>query len=403
MAKRVLIIDDDAVTRVLMNRILEVEGYELREMESADGLEVMIQDFAPDAILCDILMPGQDGLSVCRALHSDPKTRSIQVILVSAKSFEADKRRAMDAGAVGYLVKPLHRADLVKAVREALASDVGVKVWGCRGSIPAPEKAQGLYGGNTPCMTLMLPGNRHLIFDAGTGIRALGEEVIGPAPMQFHICLTHFHWDHIQGLPFFAPIYVPGNEISIYGPAESNDALAEKMAGQMGQDYFPLSIRSLQSSMNYTALGEQTFEILDVSISTFHAFHPGSTLAYRIAWGDRSVVYAPDNELLPESVEPELSGEALRFAEFASGASLLIHDCTFSNEVCKQRRGWGHSCGETLAAVAAHAGVERLLLFHHDPGNNDEDVQAIHQEFQSALSGVAIDSEPAQEGATYPL
>ena len=133
--------------------------------------------------------------------------------------------------------------------------------------------------------------------------------------------------------------------------------------------------------------------------------HPSSTLIYRVDLGDRSVVYAPDNELLPETVEPELSSEALRLAKFAGGASLLIHDCTYSRQTYEKRRGWGHSCGPAIAAVAKHAGVKRVLLFHHDPDSSDSDVEAIHREFQNALDalGADIQSEPAREGASYSL
>lgn len=405
MGKRILLIDDDAIARTLMRRALAAEGYEVRELESAENLRGELLTFAPDLVLCDLILSGQDGLSVCRSLKSDENTRGIPVVVTSSKTFDEDKRQVMEAGAAAFVAKSPNQAGLIQVVNEALRSETTVRIWGARGTIPAPEKAQGLYGGNTPCVALELPGRRRIIFDAGTGIRALGNSVLGQVPMQFHICISHHHWDHIHGLPFFKPLYVAGNDISIYGPADNNNALAEIMGGQMGREYFPISISSVPSSVNYVALGAQTFEIMGVQVSTFYAFHPGRTLAYRVELESGSLVYAPDNEIVPDFVSPELSGEALRFAEFVTGASLLIHDCTYSRQVYEKRRGWGHSCGETLAAVASHAGVKKVLLFHHDPDNSDEEVEAIHREFQrsAASHGAIIESELAREGASLAL
>jgi phosphoribosyl 1,2-cyclic phosphodiesterase/CheY-like chemotaxis protein len=400
LMKRVLIIDDDAITRAFIRRVLQKEGYELREMESADRLEEALPELAPDLILCDVMMPGRDGMEVCRELRSNQATRTIAVVLISAKNFEADRRAALDAGAAGYLVKPIDAAELVRVVEGALSTQACVRIWGCRGSIPSPEHALGLYGGNTSCIEVVLPGQPNLIFDAGTGIRALGNCVMGDAPLRMSLFLTHFHWDHIQGLPFFKPFYVPGNEFRIYGPAPSNDALTETLAGQMGSVFFPVSMDAFRASLKFHALQEQTLQTPGASISTLYALHPGRTLAYRVDAGERSLVYAPDNELLPECAEAELAGEALRLAQFASGASLLIHDCQYSREQYEKRRGWGHSSAETLAAVAAGAGVKRVLLFHHDPDHTDEEVQAIHREFERGLAarGAEIPSEPAREG-----
>jgi phosphoribosyl 1,2-cyclic phosphodiesterase len=221
--------------------------------------------------------------------------------------------------------------------------------------------------------------------------------------MRAGLFLTHFHWDHVQGLPFFKPLFVSGNEAHIYGPADSADILVETIEGQMGGAFFPISTESFRSSVKYTGLQEETIEAFGARISTLYVMHPGRTLAYRVEYAGRSIVFAPDNELIPECIEPELSGEALRLAEFAAGASLLMHDCQYTREIYEKRRGWGHSCGETLAAVAAHAKVERVLLFHHDPDHDDAAVDAIHEEFlrhHEARGGQAL-SDPAREGMTY--
>jgi len=270
---------------------------------------------------------------------------------------------------------------------------------------PHPEKVDTQYGNNTPCISVDVPGHGLLIFDAGTGFRLLGHSLAKSSLRRLSLFLTHFHWDHILGLPFFAPFYMPGNEVHIYAPADSTDALTEKIEKRMGGDYFPVSIEAFRAAVKFHAVRQEKMEVEGVTLSTLYAFHPGTTLMYRVDVGDQSLVYAPDNEILPESVEPELSGEVLKLATFAAGASLLIHDCAYSRPQYDARRGWGHTCGAMLAAVAKQANVKRGLLFHHDPDNSDQQVEAIHQEFKEALAkgGADIPSEAASEGKTYTL
>jgi phosphoribosyl 1,2-cyclic phosphodiesterase len=405
MPKRVLIIDDRDETRTLKRRALEPDGYELRELNSATGLEEAVAEFSPDLVVTDILMPGGDGISACKRLRAAPETANLAVIFVSAKGFEADQREALEAGGAAYLMKPFRPEALREVVRETLADKIAVRLWGCRGSISVPEAASGKYGGNTPCVEVVLPGRRRLIFDAGTGIRPLGNRLVAQSLSKMAVCLTHYHWDHTQGLPFFKPLYVPGNVVEIYGPADSTESLTKKIKGEMGGDYFPVSIEAFQASVDFVAVTERTFEMPGYSLSVLHAFHPGRTVAYRVDLGERSVVYASDNELPPDHLEPEFSGEALRFAEFAAGASLLIHDATYSRSAYDQKRGWGHSCGETVAALAVRAGVGQVCLFHHEPDNTDADIEAIHQEFVEACAarGADIPAAPAAEGMTIEL
>lgn len=404
MGKHVLVIDDTESMRRLMRVALEKAGYQVTDMASAEDLDNRLCEITPDIIVSDIMMPGEDGLSLCKRLNADPEL-DLPVILVSAKAFEADRHAALAAGAAGYLMKPFQPTQLVEMVRASLSTNTAVTIWGCRGSIPTPEKAGGLYGGNTSCIELSLPGNQRFIFDAGTGIRALGHKFLKQSAQSASLFLTHYHWDHMQGLPFFTPLYIPGNSFHVYGPADSSSDLVRIIEGQMGGAFFPISTSAFLSTVQFNGLREETFESQGISISTLYVVHPGRTLAYRIETGDHSIVIAPDNEIFSESVTPELNGEALRFAEFASGASLLVHDCQYSREMYAKRRGWGHSNAEFVAAVAAHAKVKRILLFHHDPDSTDEGVQSIHSEFKAALgaTNVTLLSEPAREGETYVL
>lgn len=401
--KRVLIVDDSSQMRELMRLILESQGFEVHELKSAHDLERTVEELIPDLVISDLMMPGRDGIAVCQALRALPQTEDTPIILASSKSFDSDKRAAMNAGANAYLVKPFTYESLIKTVTDALSLQTKVRIWGCRGSIAAPEMALGNYGGNTSCIELMLPGNQHLVFDAGTGIRALGNTLVKQSPLRAAILLTHFHWDHIQGLPFFKPIYSSDNEFHIYGPATSNEALLQTIGGQIGGPFFPIAPDSFRAAVKYNGLQEQEFEVFGIKVRTLYMMHPGTTLGYRVDIDGHSVVYAPDNELIPEMVVPELSGEALRLAQFASGASLLLHDCQYSREEYDKFRGWGHSAASVLGIVAAEAGVKRVLTFHHDPDHSDDEVARLHEEFAESAAGhgANIDSEPAREGVDY--
>lgn len=417
--RRVLVVDDEPGIRDLMREALAGAGFEVRALASASEIEERIGEWRPDLILCDVLMPGRDGLTVVSDLQHDPRSAGIPVVLVTAKHFPGDQRSALQAGVAGYLVKPFEIGSLLDTVREALSGEKGVRIWGCRGSISTPEHAGGRFGGNTSCVELVLPahatqGRRRVIFDAGTGLRSLGNAIF-EAPMRATLCLTHFHWDHIQGLPFFKPLYQAGNQVTICGPASSDSGLVETIREQMGGAFFPISTEAFSSSVEYRGLQEQEFEDAGLRCSTFSVMHPGFTLAYKVEWQNRTIVYCPDNELLPESIaqdedgRPILSGEVARLAAWLEGVDILLHDCQYSVEQYRAHVGWGHSSARSLAALVAAARIKHVVLFHHDPDHDDATVEAIHAEFRAHLEAMApheagqICSQLASEGLFLPL
>ncbi|MDF2439704.1 MAG: hypothetical protein JWN98_688 [Abditibacteriota bacterium] len=409
-ATRVLLVDDSPLVRATMRRALEHDGFQVRDLPTANDIERHVDEFSPQVIVCDLLMPERDGMAVFHALQERDSTRYIPFILATAEEFASPKHALSHAGIAHYLAKPLAPATLVSAVRDTLDQQAGLRIWGCRGSVAAPEQALGNFGGNTACVELVLntreSGNHRLIFDAGTGIRGLGNSIAVSSPLHASLFLTHFHWDHIQGLPFFKPLYRPGNEITIYGPAASDAGLLEAIQGQMGGSFFPISTDAFLSSVKYIGLQEQTLDIGGLQVSSLAATHPGFTLGYKVSWGNRSVAYVPDNELLPELLEPELSGDAVRLVEWLRGTNLLIHDCQYSTAGYLTHRGWGHSGAKSLAAVVAAANVGRVLLFHHDPDYDDSRVNGIHDEFRAELEmrGAGhIQSAPASENTCYRL
>ena len=250
---------------------------------------------------------------------------------------------------------------------------VNVKFWGTRGSVPTPGSGTTKYGGNTSCVEVSWGEGGRVIFDAGTGIRALGELLAKDGnPDRCDIVLSHLHWDHIQGLPFFIPMFIPGAEIHIWGGEGKGVTLDRMMDHQLHSAFFPVGRSQLSANILFHMVTEAPFEIRGATVTSAKLNHPGGGSAYRLEIDGKSVVYATDHEAstsassTPESLDPDL-------IRLASNADLLIHDAQYSDEeYIRYRKGWGHSSFTDAIAVAKLAGVKRLALFHHDPSHTDD-------------------------------
>ena len=282
-------------------------------------------------------------------------------------------------------------------------ASVKVRCWGTRGSIPSPGPQTVRYGGNTTCVEVWYRGTR-LIFDAGSGIRPLGADLVEKGPNTIHIFLTHFHWDHIQGFPFFAPIYDPEDSIKVIGPRQKNIDVQNLFAGQMGPIYFPVPFSVVSADMDFQHLNQGGYEVGDVSMEVMRVRHPSYVTGYRIEVGGVSICFVPDNELHGEGyeVEPEWDRS---FREFVRGADLLIHDSMYTEEEYLSRKGWGHSTYEQSLRLAEDTGTKRLLFFHHDPTRSDAELDAIVERLRedAAARGVAMEIDAAAEGVDMIL
>jgi CheY-like chemotaxis protein len=266
-----------------------------------------------------------------------------------------------------------------------------VRFWGTRGSIATPGPGTVRFGGNTSCVEVTTSGGACFIFDCGTGARPLGAELMAhaPKPISAAILLSHTHWDHIQGFPFFAPLFVRGNEITVCGPEGSGHSLPEVLSGQMEFTYFPVEIGQLPATLTFRELGEGPHEIGGARIVAQYLHHPAMTLGYRVEADGAAVVYLCDHEPFsetlwhdrPESSHAESSvheGDR-RHARFMAGAGLVIHDAQYTPEEYRSKKNWGHSTYEYAVGLAAAAGVRQLALTHHDPTHDDAFVEAIEK------------------------
>ncbi len=445
--KTILIIDDDEICRAPAAELLRRDGWTVLEAEDGDrGIEVAIEH-RPDVILCDLLMPRGNGFHVCRTVREHLELRHTKVVVVTGRDYAADRQSAADAGADDYLVKPISfdelRAVLKRlepkatggpesvavaeppetltggvevaaepAVLELVEQGTKVKFWGVRGSIPTPGPSTVFFGGNTSCVELRVAGEL-IILDAGSGIRPLGQalaEEFGLRPMNITLLVTHTHWDHIQGFPFFLPAYHARNRVRILGYEGARDGLAATLAGQMESPYFPIALKQMPGNIVIEEQREMTFHVGPVRVEACFSNHPGICVGYRVFTDSGSVVYLPDNESCNEHTASAHGGALPRtieekLAAFVQDADVLITDAQYTAEEYKEHVGWGHGCVDDVVRFAIAGGVKRLFLFHHDPEHDDRMISGMlmHARDMATAAGSSIRIDAAREGEQFTL
>jgi len=304
-----------------------------------------------------------------------------------------------------------------------------LRFWGVRGSIPCPGPSTVKYGGNTTCLELRFGEREQLIIiDAGSGIRPLGDYLMKndfpKGPIQTDILISHTHWDHIMGFPFFTPIYIKSSNINVYGPVTYEEDTLDKIIGdQLRYRYFPVRQEELAATIRYHQLRETSFLLgEEVFVTTKYLNHPILCLGYRFEYKGKVLCTAYDTEPFrnvfptdpshPEydpvaAEEGELAAkeETEKFLRFIQGADLLVHDTQYTLEEYKASKvGWGHSTFEHAINSAHKAGVKKLLLFHHDPLRTDEQLDALAEKYRSAIRGrTRLQIEVAREGLALEL
>jgi phosphoribosyl 1,2-cyclic phosphodiesterase len=267
-----------------------------------------------------------------------------------------------------------------------------INFWGVRGSIACPGTATVRYGGNTPCVEMLVGGYR-LIFDAGTGIHVLGQSLLRHLPVTGHLFFSHSHWDHIQGFPFFSPAFMEGNEFDIYGGVIPHGVTIEhRLHDQMTQPNFPVPLQVMGANLRFHNLeyGDRV-NLGDVTVLTGLLNHPGGAMGYRVSWQDYAVAYITDTEHFGNELDANI-------LELADRADVLIYDSTYTDEEYSHPQaskiGWGHSTWQEGVKIAQAAQVKKLVIFHHDPSHDDDFMDSIGIQSAQAFSQAVV----AQEG-----
>ncbi len=280
--------------------------------------------------------------------------------------------------------------------------------WGTRGSIPSPGKDKAKYGGNTSCVELRLPDNQLVILDGGTGIRELGNALMTKKkPVRAYILLTHYHWDHIQGLPFFAPAYKEDNDLTILGAKHPQFPLHKIFSSQMESIHFPVKASSLAAHIKFKELSAKNNTIANTDLQFMCANHPGTTYSYSFSFDNYKLVYMTDNELIPntDKTKSHITYNRQRFIDFIDGADILIHDAQYGDKEYQVKKGWGHSPWKETVTLAVESGVKHLILFHHDPDHDDRFIDVIVKNSKALLKkmGAPTKCSGAMEGKTVVL
>ena len=260
---------------------------------------------------------------------------------------------------------------------------VFVTFWGTRGSIPTPGNSTRVYGGNTPCVEVRMD-EALFICDAGSGIRELGADLLTrkEAPEEMHLLITHTHWDHIQGFPFFAPAYIPNTRIRVYGTAPGDESRHRLVSGQMSSSYFPVGFGELKAEIVDDIFADGAKQVGDTRVVCFPLNHPGGCFGYAFERNGVKIVYLTDNEIenIPDEVRDDPTAEErlrtvpAELVETIRDADLLIADAQYTDAEYEEKRGWGHTSCLTVTDLAIQAGVKKLALFHHDPTTTNNSV-----------------------------
>jgi phosphoribosyl 1,2-cyclic phosphodiesterase len=269
---------------------------------------------------------------------------------------------------------------------------MSVRFWGVRGSLATPGSTTSRYGGNTSCVEVTV-GREHLIFDMGSGVRELGATLERKPGVRATFFLSHYHWDHIQGLPFFGPAFNDSKAVlTVYGATRLGRTVREILAGQMIDPYFPIDIGTMKARLIFRDIEDGAeVRVGPAVVSAREMRHPGGSLAFRVESDAGVFVYATDLEHGPHTTAPLMS--------FARDADILVYDATYTESEYRRHKGWGHSTWVEGTRIAKAAGVKRLVLFHHDPSHDDAQLDLIVKAARKHFPATDV----AQEGKVYRL
>ncbi len=389
MATQIIIVDDDPLVGGLTLELLNDAGYTARLIQDSLKAQDIIKAEKPALVILDILMPGLDGLTLLHRLKSDPETEPIRAIIVSGKSFEAEKQRAAQYGAEAFIEKPYDVDQFATKVKEIMTkqgvspmkiarppsepapqvrAELKAVVWGCRSTSTATSPVVAKYGKHTSCVSVESPSHI-FVFDAGSGISLLGNDLMKSGKhKELWLFLTHFHHDHVEGLAGFPCARSKDYTLHVSGASDPDKTLESALKTALEPGF---GEAMPEAKIELYELMEQTYEILPgVRLSVFYANHPGTTLAYVLQLEGRKIVYCPDSELYGEYATA-LQDYDEKIGAVCRGADLMFHDGRYTAEDYKTHRNTGHSSFLSAVDFAGKNLVKALVLMHADDSYAD--------------------------------
>lgn len=402
--KRILIVEDLKVYSQGMVTALHQQGYQTEVAEDGEEALVKVEEFKPDLIILDIMLPKIHGIELLKIIRKKDENQDIGVIVCTAKRFQTEHDELAALGTFDFISKPFEINVLTdkvyayfnhgvaddhfmeiqelehiheKFVPPPIVSNAKIELWGTRGSIPVSGSHVMHYGGNTSCFSITTDEDI-IIFDAGSGIRELGIALSQDLSKNIHLFITHTHWDHIQGFPFFVPAYIPGCEFHVYGARGFGKNLEDIFRGQLDSDYFPVQLDQMYAKIHFHDLTGPT-TIGKCEIHWEYVNHPGATVAFKAIIGGKTIVWMPDNEFLEGytgspyelTANSGLAYPYIHIVNFLQDVDILVAEAQYTNEEYISKIGWGHSSMTNACLLAKFANVQKWIVTHHDPLHDD--------------------------------
>jgi len=385
------------------------EHYVFELAESGDQVLEKLESFSPGLVFIDLLLPEMHGIELLKKIRKNPKFEGIGVILSSTNSMIQNFHAAIKEGVDFFLAKPfeipylyilfdrffegnlmpepfnpeLHSKEEQGENYKPKGHDLKayLKFWGTRGSNPVSGPEYIRFGGNTCCLEVR-DGEDFVIIDAGTGIRQLGKDEAVLSAKTIHIFLSHTHWDHVTGFPFFDPIYDPNAQIIIWSPVGFEKSTRELFTDMLAYAYFPVRLEDIRAKISFNDLRDgHPVSIGSITVDSHYAYHPGATLCFKIHVGGKIYGYGTDNEMFmgyqgnPNAISEKLIQSHQKIIDFFKSCDVLIHEAQFTPLEYQRRVGWGHSSVSNAAVLCKQAEAKEWIVTHHDPKHTDNDLR----------------------------
>lgn len=406
--KKIYLVSESPADLSKITSAIKKYGFRLiRDRNSGRGqLISRIRASHPDLIFWDGRSFSQDSLPLLQTLRENVETKSIPVYFFTPENGDVpDLPSGLDDFKKVSMLEPnLGKEKLGSLLSGILKPTVAIKFWGVRGSTPCANKENVRYGGNTTCVQVELPfSDKLLVLDSGTGIRNLGNYLVEfRNKVSGHIFITHPHWDHIQGFPFFKPIYDAENHFDIHMPPQVTGGCREILSGHLTKTFFPVTLDMFDANLEFITQQNNLKEYDGYSVEYMLANHPINTAVYKIRVAGKTIVFCPDNELKPME-EKTNAYFYKKLKEFFRNADILIHDAQYNLKSYRTKVEWGHSAWQTVVDFAQRSGVKNLFLTHHDPDSDDEYLEQLDEHIQQKFGHNFESVQLAKEGVKMHL